>query len=150
MAVTQVLGDNVVFQTRDAETGGTWKTWVCNTTLSGTLSSEVETTTTKCGVIKSVGQLGGTINFSGVANATPETDQISLKDAISYAANQTLLEGRMINLDDTVTDDGEAVFFKADGYVTSITPNSDAGGKLSFDAVFELTGAIDIEESDES
>lgn len=146
----EFLANNVVFQTRDAETGGTWKTWVCNTTLNGNLASTVTTTSTKCGVVKSVGEVGGTINFSGVANTSPDADEVSLKDAISYAANQTLLEGRMVNLAASPVALGEAILIKGDGYVTSVTPTADADGSLTFDAVFEFTGTLDIEESDES
>lgn len=146
----EFLANNVVFQTRDAETGGTWKSWVCNTTLNGVLSAAVTTTSTKCGVTKSVGEVGGTINFSGVANTSPDSDEVSLKDAISYAVNKTLLEGRMVSLAVSPLALGDAIMFKGDGYVTSVTPTADADGSLTFDAVFEMTGTIDIDESDES
>jgi hypothetical protein len=150
MALTTVLSNNVVFQTRDAVTGGTCKTWVCNTTLSGNLASAVTTTSTKCGVIKSVGEVGGTVNFGGVANVTPDADEISLKDAVGFAAAKTLLEGRLVNLADSPIALGEAILIKGDGYVSSITPNADADTSLTFDAVFEFSGSIDVEESDES
>lgn len=150
MALTQFLADNVVFQTRSAELGGTWKAWVCNTTLSATLSNAVNELVTKCGTVKSVGQLSGEINFSGVANVTPDSDEISLKDALDYAGAQTLIEGRMVNLVDGSVGLGDAVMIKGDGYITSITPTANAGESLTFDAVFSFTGTIDVEESDES
>lgn len=150
MALTTILSNDVVFQTRDAETGGTWMTWVCNTTLSGNLASAVTTTSTKCGVIKSVGEVGGTVNFGGVANITPESDEVSLKDAVGYAAAKTLLEGRLVNLAVGDVDLGDAILIKGDGYVSSITPNADADTSLTFDAVFEFSGAIDTDETDES
>lgn len=146
----EFLANNVVFQTRDAETGGEWDTWVCNTTLNGVLSSAVTTTSTKCGVVKSVGEVGGTINFSGVANTDPGANEASLKLVIGYAAGKTLLEGRMVNTAVSPLNLGDAILIKGDGYVTSVTATADADGSLIFDAVFEITGAIDIEESDES
>ncbi len=146
----EFLANNVVFQTRDAVLGGTWKTWVCNTTLNGALTSAVTTTSTKCGVVKSVGEVGGTINLSGVANTSPDVDQVSLKDAIDYAAAKTLLEGRMVSLAVSPLAIGDAVLIKGDGYVTSVTATADADGSLTFDAVFEMTGTIDVDESDES
>ncbi len=150
MATNDFLGTNVVFQTRDATLGGTWKTWVCETTLSGTLSSTVNTTETKCGPVKSVGVPGATINLSGVANVSPTGSQTSLKDALDYANNQTLLEGRMVNLAIGSVGLGDAVLLKGDGYVTSVTANADEGQPLTFDAVFEITGSVDTGESNES
>lgn len=150
MALTQFLADNVVFQTRDAVTGGTWKAWVCNTTLSASLTTAVNELVTKCGTVKSVGQLSGEINFSGVANTSPTVSEVSLKDALDLAGGQTLIEGRMINLVDGSVGLGDAVMIKGDGYITSITANANAGESLTFDAVMSFTGTIDIEESDES
>ena len=150
MATNEFLANNVVFQTRSATLGGTWQTWVCNTSLSANLATAVNTVSTKCGVIKSVGELSGTVNFSGVANTAPTASEVSLKDALALANNQTLTEGRFVNLLDGSVALGEAVLIKGDGYVTSITPTADADGSLTFDAVFEFTGTIDIDETDES
>ena len=146
----EFLSDNVVFQTRDAVTGGTWKTWVCNTTLNGTLSSTVNELVTKCGNIQTPSNVTGTINFSGVANTAPTSGQISLKDATDYAVNKTLLEGRLVNLADGSVALGEAILLKGDGRVTSLTVNADSGNALTFDAVFSFSGTIDTDESDES
>jgi hypothetical protein len=146
----EFLANNVVFQTRDAVAGGTWKTWVCNTTLNGALTSAVTTTSTKCGVVKSVGEVGGTINLSGVANTSPDSDEVSLKDAIDYAAGKVLLDGRMVSLAVSPLAIGDAVLIRGDGYITSVTATADADGSLTFDAVFEMTGTIDVDESDES
>jgi len=150
MATNEFLSDNVVFQTRSATLGGTWQTWVCNTTLNGALASTVNELITKCGTIQTPSNVTGTINFSGAANTSPDSDQISLKSASEYANERTLLEGRLINLDVTPIDDGEVILMKGDGYVTSFTVNADAGNPLTFDAVFSFSGTIDTDESDES
>ena len=150
MATNDFLADNVVFQTRDAETGGTWQTWVCNTTLNGNLASTVNELITKCGTIQTPSNVTGTINFSGAANTAPDSSQVSLKDALDYANNKTLLEGRLVNLAVSPIALGEAVLIKGDGRVTSATVNADSGNPLTFDAVFSISGTIDTEESDES
>ena len=151
MATNDFLADNVVFQTRSATEGGTWDTWVCNTTLSANLASTVSEVVTKCGNIQTPSNVTGTINFGGVANTAPTSGQISLKTATDYANNKTLLEGRLVNLDDGADVDlGEAILLKGDGRVTSITVNADSGQASTFDAVFSFSGTIDTEESDES
>ena len=150
MATNDFLADNVVFQTRDAVTGGEWDTWVCNTTLSANLASTIAELVTKCGNIQTPSNVTGTVNFGGVANTAPTTDQISLKDATDYANNKTLLEGRLVNLAASPVGLGEAILLKGDGRVSSITINADSGQALTFDAVFSFSGTIDTEESDES
>jgi len=150
MATNEFLGDNVVLQTRDAVTGGTWNTWVCATTTSGTLSSTIAELITKCGTIQTPSNPTGTINISGAANSSPAAGQVTLKDAIGYANAQTLLEGRLVNLAVSPIGLGDVVLMKGDGYVTSVTANADAGNPLTFDAVFSFSGTIDVDESDES
>lgn len=150
MATNEFLGDNVVLQTRDAVTGGTWQTWVCATTTSGTLSSTIAELITKCGTIQTPSNVTGTINISGASNSSPDADQVSLKQAIEYANEKTLLEGRLVNLAVSPYGLGDIVLMKGDGYVSSITANADAGNPLTFDAVFSFSGGIDTDESDES
>jgi hypothetical protein len=150
MATNEFLSDNVVFQTRSATLGGTWKTWVCNTALNGTLGSTVNELITKCGTIQTPSNVTGTINFSGAANTSITASQVSLKDASEYTNEKTLLEGRLVNLEVTPLDLGVVILMKGDGYVTSFTVNADTGQPLTFDAVFSFSGTIDTDESDES
>ena len=130
--------------------GGTWQTWVCATTTSGTLSSTIAELITKCGTIQTPSNVTGTINISGASNSSPDADQVSLKQAIEYANEKTLLEGRLVNLAVSPIGLGDVVLMKGDGYVSSITANADAGNPLTFDAVFSFSGTIDTDESDES
>lgn len=150
MATNDFLADNVVLQTRSATLGGEWKTWVCNTTLSGTLASTVSELVTKCGNIQTPSNVTGTINFSGAANTAPTSSQVSLKDATDYANDKTLLEGRLVNLAADGQLLGAVILMKGDGRVSNITINADSGQPLTFDAVFSFSGTIDTDESDES
>jgi hypothetical protein len=150
MAINNFDGDNVVFQTRDADAGGAWNTWVCNTTLNGQLSSTVSELITKCGTIQTPSNVTGTINFSGSLNYDPDAGQVSAKDVAGYANNKTVLEGRLVNLAVGSVALGEAILLKGDGRVTSYTVTADSGSTVTFDAVFSFSGSIDVDESDES
>lgn len=150
MATNEFLANNVVFQVEDPNTPGTWLTMVCETDLTGSLTVAVNTTPTKCATIKSVGEVNASISGSGVANTSPEADEISLKQAIDWMAANTLLVGRMINLAVSPVALGAAVTVKGSGYFTEVSPSAPADGSLTFDWTFEITGTIDTEESDES
>ncbi len=150
MAINNFDSDNVVFQTRDADTGGTWNSWVCNTTLNGNLASTVNELVTKCGTIQTPSNVTGTINFSGSLNYDPAAGEVSAKDVAGYANLKTVLEGRLVNLAAGTVALGEAILLKGDGRVTSYTVNADTGTAVSFDAVFSFSGSIDTDETDES
>jgi hypothetical protein len=150
MAINNFDSDNVVFQTRDADTGGTWNTWVCNTTLNGNLASTVNELVTKCGTIQTPSNVTGTINFSGSLNYDPAAGEVSAKAVAGYANLKTVLEGRLVNLLAGTVALGEAILLKGDGRVTSYTVNADTGTAVSFDAVFSFSGTIDTDETDES
>lgn len=150
MAINNFDGDNVVFQTRSATLGGTWDTWVCNTTLNGQLSSTVSELVTKCGTIQTPSNVTGTINFSGSLNYDPAAGEVSAKQVAEYANLKTVLEGRLVNLADGGIALGEAILLKGDGRVTSYTVTADSGQTVTFDAVFSFSGTIDTDETDES
>lgn len=150
MAINNFDSDNVVFQTRDADTGGTWDTWVCNTTLNGNLASTISELVTKCGTIQTPSTPTGTINFSGSLNYDPAAGEVSAKQVANYANLATVLEGRMVNLAAGTVALGEAILLKGDGRVTSYTVTADTGTAVSFDAVFSFSGTIDTDETDES
>lgn len=150
MAINNFDSDNVVFQSRDATAGGTWNTWVCNTTLSGNLASTISELITKCGTIQTPSNVTGTVNFSGSLNYDPAAGEVSAKDVAGYANLKTVLEGRLVNLAAGSVALGEAILMKGDGRVSSFTVNADTGTAVSFDAVFSFSGTIDTDESDES
>jgi hypothetical protein len=149
MATNEFLANNVVFQHRPI-LGGTWKTIVCETTLSGNLSVSVNSLSTKCAVIKSVGEASATINGSAAANTSPTASESSLKDIIELCATKEKRLGRLINLAVGSVGIGDAVLIKGEGYFTEVSPSADADQNLTFDWTFEISGVIDTEESDES
>ena len=151
MATNDFLANNVVFQYKVV--GGastTWKTLVCETDINGTLSSNVNTLSTKCGQIKSLGIAGAVISGSGAANTSPTSAQGSLAAVLDLCNAQTQLEGRMINLAVGAVAIGAAVLIRGLGYFTSVAPKAPADGSLTFDWTFEITGTVDTTESDES
>lgn len=150
MAATFFLANDVAMQIEDPNTPGTWLTIVCETALSADITTPVNTTSTKCGIVKAVGELGATISGSAVANVTPEADEVSLKQLLDWANTQQALVGRMINIEVGATAIGEAVLVKGSGYFTNVSPNADADQNLTFDWTFEITGSIDTTEGDES
>ncbi len=149
MATNEISGDLVVAQFRLA-TGGDWLTVVCETSLNGELVRTANELVTKCGIIKTSNPMGATISGSGASNTAPSASEASLKQMIEWINGDTLLEGRMINLVDGSVALGDAVMIKGDGRLSRVAPNAEAGGSLTFDWEFGISGTVDVEESDES
>lgn len=150
MATNEISADLVVAQFRDAVTGGTWKTMVCETSLNGEVIRTASELATKCGTIKTSAAINSTLSGSGAANTSPTAAQVSLKQALDWIDADTLLEGRMVNLVDGTVALGDAVLIKGDGHFSRVSPTADTGQPLTFDWEFAFSGTLDFNESDES
>ncbi len=150
--MSNFLANNVVFQFRLASGTDIWRTLICETSLNGELANDVETTITKCGQIKAAGIPGATISGSGTWESSVNSDQATYSELLDLANAVTLVEGRMINLVSTSPSValGAAVLIKGDGYFTNVTATADAGGSLTYDWTFEITGTVDTTEAGES
>jgi len=150
MATNEISADLIVSQFRDAATGGTWKTMVCETSLNGEVIRSATELATKCGTIKTSNPIAATISGAGVANTAPTASQVSLKQALDWINLDTLLEARMVNLVDGSVALGDAVLLKGDGRFSRVAPAANAGEALTFDWEFGFSGTLDFDESDES
>lgn len=150
MATNEINGDLIVAQFRDAVTGGTWQTMVCEISLNGDVVRTASELATKCGTIKTSAAINATLSGSGAANTSPTASQVSLKQAMDWIGADTLLEGRMVNLVDGTVALGDAVLIKGDGRFSRVSPTADTGQPLTFDWEFPISGTPDFDESDES
>ena len=146
------LGNNVVFQFRISGTTAIWRTLICETSLNGELTNDVNTVITKCGQIKAAGIPGATISGSGTWDSAPTSAQATYAELLDLCNAVTLMEGRMINLVSTSPSvaTGAAVLIKGSGYFTSVKPTANAGESLVYDWTFEITGTVDTTEAGES
>lgn len=143
--------DNVVFQYKPL--GGastTWKTLVCEENLSATLDRAINERTTKCRIIKSTSQISASITGTSVAETSLDADQASLKDVLALIAANTQLEGRIINLAVSPINEGDVILVRGEGIFSNVNPSANAGSQLDFGWTFQITGDIDVDESDES
>ena len=143
--------DNVVFQVKPA--GGaanTWKTLVCEENLSAPSTRSVTERPTKCRIIKSTSQPSVSITGTSVMETELDADQLSFKDAYDYFIAGTSLEGRMINLADGAIDEGDVVLVRGEGIFSECTPNANVGAAADFNWTFQITGDVDVDETDES
>jgi hypothetical protein len=143
--------DNVVFQYKPlGGASNTWKTLVCEENLSATLSRAISERTTKCRIIKSTSQISGSITGTSVAETAPDADQATLKDVLDAIAANTSLEGRIINLASGAINEGDMILVRGEGIFSDVNPSANAGGQLDFGWTFQITGDVDVDESDES
>lgn len=143
--------DNVVFQVKPV--GGaanTWKTLVCEENLSAPSTRTVNERPTKCRIIKSTSQPSVSITGTSVMETDLDLDQLSFKDAYDYFINGTTLEGRMINLASGSIDEGEVVLVRGEGIFSECTPTANVGAAADFNWTFQITGEVDVDESNES
>ena len=143
--------DNVVFQVKPA--GGaanTWKTLVCEENLSAPSTRTVNERPTKCRIIKSTSQPSVSITGTSVMETDLDSDQLSFKDAYDHFIAGTSLEGRMINLADGAIDEGDVVLIRGEGIFSECTPSANVGAAADFNWTFQITGDVDVDETDES
>ena len=143
--------DNVVFQVKPL--GGadtTWQTLVCEENLSAPSTRSVTERPTKCRIIKSTSQPSVSITGTSVAETDLDSDQLSLKAAYDYFVAGTSLEGRMINLAVSPIGEGDVILVRGEGIFSEVTPNANVGAALDFNWTFQITGDVDVDESDES
>jgi hypothetical protein len=78
------------------------------------------------------------------------SDEISFKGCYDYFIAGTSLEGRMINLADGAIDEGDVVLVRGEGIFSECTPNGNVGTATDFNFTFQITGDVDVDETDES
>lgn len=111
-----------------ADGGSTWKTLVCPTswTLSG--SSEVtKTSTLTCGVLSAPGAFGLEGTADAISKADPDTDEVSVKQALAWANAGTALDFRA-----TSGVSGADLFIQGDAQISSVDITSEADNYVTF------------------
>jgi hypothetical protein len=143
--------DNVVTQIKPV--GGasnTWKTILCEENLSAPATRTVNERPTKCRIIKSTSQPSVSITGTSVIETDLESDEISYKGIMDYFVAGTTLEARVINLAVDAISEGDVILVRGEGIFSECTVNANVGAAADFNWTFQITGDIDVDESDES
>jgi len=116
-----------------------WKEIVCGTDVSLDGSADITTTSTKCGTAKSKGSMSWSMSGSGVANHSPDSDELSADELIEIAQGTAQV---LIRWQDNTT---PANFYRSStAHITAYTENAPEGGTVEFDFTAELQGNIDL------
>lgn len=141
---TSVQGSDVSFQVRVADTG-TFKTMVCEDTLSFDITNEISSAKTKtCGTFKGVSAAEFKANGSAVFNAVPSGSEVSYDDVSSWQIAKTKVEFIILNTNSTV---GDLIRMSAYGYFTSSQFTANDGDVCKFTWALEGDGTLNDTES---
>lgn len=137
MAITKILGKDVTLEISTNLVTPAYKAVVCaeDSTLNG--STEVNSRDTKCGVLKSFGNTSWTLEGSGVANSTPETDEISADEILTIFQDSTPVLFKL-------SDAGGAIYRQGQGTFSAYSESHPSADLVSFDYTLEVDGDIDI------
>lgn len=137
------LGKYVTLSLDDDLVNPDYRTVVCEEESDGGISNSPTTTQTKCGVFAAPGIPEGTINISGVVNADPDADEISLQQLMDWANTGTKLAIIYQDAADGVTAAGAAIYMAGQGYLSDVRGTAPAGDVIKFTATVTFSGAID-------
>ena len=141
---TEILGSIVTLQISTDTTGATGlKTITCEDSSDLNLSANVNVTKTKCGSFTAVDTPEGTINVSGVVNASIGGSEYSYNDIAGWVVNKTKLYAKYQNAVSGSVSAGTAVYAAGTGYFSSAQVTSAEGDLVKFTATFNFSGTID-------
>jgi hypothetical protein len=140
MALTKIDG-SLVGLWISTDGGTTWKEVVCaeeSHTLSGSSTTNTRRTKT-CGPIRSTAFDGWTMSGAGVANTTPESDEVSADDLIVLMQGATEVDVKMAHS----TDDG-LYYREGTGSFSAYSEDAPEGDAVGFDYTIEISGNLTV------
>lgn len=139
MATTKIEGKLVTLEISTNLVTPAYKMVVCaeDSSLSG--STEVNSRDTKCGVFKSFGNTSWTLEGSGVANATPEADEVSADEILTIFQDSTPVLWKI-----THTSGDTVIYRQGEGTFSAYSETHPATDLVGFDYTLEVDGDIDI------
>lgn len=141
----EIQGADIAFYVRDysASPTGTWKRLVCEDTLVFDLTSDVNTTKTKCGTFKGLLVPDFKVSGTGVANSAPTASEYS-HDEMTDDINT--IQKKSFRIQDVATL-GSVILLSGDGYFSSQQITFNNGEVVKFTYNFEGTGTLENHES---
>jgi len=126
-------------------TGLNFRTIVCEDSSQSSITSNVNTTATKCGTVSVPDTPQVTISGSGILDAAPAVNQATLKELQDWALKNTPLYFIRKTLADPAVGEtsGESLYLDGRGYFTSVEETSAEGDVIKFTWTFTTTGTVD-------
>lgn len=147
MAV-ETSGTLINMQVRPSGTADAFKTLVCTSDSSFSITNETAERRTNCGVKTSIADPTFSASGNAVQNVEPTTLEASYNDVKTWQKNKTKLDFNYISLADAANglDLGDAVNNFGSGYFTESTYNAsaEADGQPTFSWTFSGTGTLDV------
>jgi hypothetical protein len=136
MATTTKSGNLIKLYLRENGSTTAFKYVVCNEDLSLDGTSDEISRPTKCGTLKTPGTPSFETPFSGVANFTPDADQISHNDLYNWFAAGTILD---FVIGDASTG-GTVLDFSGTCSITALTIQAPVDDFVGFDGTLAISG----------
>jgi hypothetical protein len=139
MAITKIEGKLVKLEISTNLVTPAYKMVVCaeDSTLDG--STDVNTRNTKCGVFKSNGNVSWTLSGSGVANATPDSDELSADEILTLFQDSTNVLWKLTH------ETGDTIIYReGQGFFSAYSEGHPADDLVGFDYTLEVDGTIEI------
>jgi hypothetical protein len=143
MADYSIQGSDIQIYVRDNSGGTVWKQIVCEETLTFDISSEVNTTRTKCGIFKGVLVPDFKASGTAVCNSQPTSLEFSHDELTTNVNNRTLKQFR---IQDSATL-GSVILLAGTGYFVSQQITFNNGEVCKFSWTLEGTGTLETHES---
>lgn len=139
MAVTKIEGKFVSLEISTNLVTPAYKMVVCaeDSNLDG--STEVNTRDTKCGVYKTFGNTSWTLTGSGMANATPDSDEVSADEILTIFQDGTPVLWKI-----THTTGDTIIYRQGQGTFSAYSETHPAADLVGFDYTLEVDGDVDI------
>jgi len=142
---TEIAGDLVVNEI--STDNFTWKLIMCEDTSTLTNSASTTDTKTKCGAFSATSVDPAKVSGSGITVGNVTSEQVSFQQLMILLQAKTKIWLRRQNAADvsngiTV---GELVYFKAQGYISSVAETSNTGEVSKFTWEFSSTGTVDTD-----
>jgi hypothetical protein len=116
-----------------------WKEIVCGQDTGIDGSKNITTLETKCGTLKTAGPANWQLTGSGVANTTPDSDEISADDLID------IMQGSGQVLVKLVHATTAALYYRqGTGTMTAYSESGSVSDSITFDFTIEIDGNLDI------
>jgi hypothetical protein len=151
MAVTELQGSHVGVYVRDYGSTSAFKRIVCEETLTLSLTNDVNTTKTKCGVFKGVDVTDWKINGNGVASFNPSGSEISANDLqtlqIARTKQEVFVQNESFSEGGTTYDIGEVFKFGGAAYLVAQDITFPGNDITKFTYNLEGVGTPDTTES---
>ena len=140
MSVPTFVQANQVPFAISTDGGETFKTLVCKQQGSLSTSSSSNIEESDCGAAVGLGTFQWSVDFSGLANVTPDTaTEMSAKELLTIAQSQTKINIKWL------TGDGSSdsnLYREGAGYITSYGETYNTGSKVGFSITVQGEGAL--------